>query len=216
MVGSEHKAQPGDLIMCEPYFSTNQFMVDQRAKITIGPALLDATEIRGYYHFAKFGFGHSESLNKVLNNQQLPNVLQYETAWWNRSHQFDSYLFRFDRDMRRCYGVHNDNPAFVASEIYANRACIGDLPTLRRFLEAALAKTHAWNSFYNAFTEMLSDKGRSHLVRCHKKYNISNYQHPRLINLMIGLTRKREMLVTEWADDDKLWQKKETPTQLAV
>lgn len=197
--------------MCEPYFSTNQFDNSQRTMLTIGPALNDATLVDNYYHFAAFGYGHSTSLERVLNSQQVSDVYQYETAWWNRSHRFDSFAGMYGYTLHFKGPTEEDaNVRYEASLRYANIACIGNLGTLRRFLDAALPiadNNSMFEKFYSVFRQMLNSRGKRQLETVYRGIlgKILPVYDTRLHKAMLGLTRKRDMLVSEWADDDKLW-----------
>lgn len=200
--------------MCEPYHSINQFEdqgpTSARLDTILGPLRNLGKRIRSWLHLSAAGAGHSEGMAKLLNRSDLSHYgTKYETAWWNRKTKIDGYYFG-DLD-------HQD--ALIAAEQYAMSSSIGNIQILRRFLEPTLRITDRGPGYYCVFRDMLTLKGREELERKTKliggkamvtemsaySWRSGMFLSPQLIKAMIGLTRKRSLLVPEWADDDKLW-----------
>lgn len=200
--------------MCEPFHSINQFEDHgpsaNALQRVLGPIKNLGTRIRGWLHFSKVGAGHSEGLAKISGNSDLCYYgTQYETAWWNRQTHLDG-IYR---------GELASADALIAAEQYAMRSSIGHIQILRRFLEPTLKTTDRGYGYFAVFRNMLTSKGKDILERKtiqvvgaeeYRKMSMyawhsSSTLGTSLINAMMGITRKRELLIPEWADDDKLW-----------
>lgn len=198
--------------MCEPYHSINQFEdhdpESPRAALGLmGKIRAVGTKIRSWLHFSKVGAGHSEALAKGLQSV-LDNLrgTRWEVGWWDRSVKIDGDY----------YGELDPVGAEIACGKYANLSSIGHIQIFRRWFEPTLAATNRGNGYISAFRSMLTKEGRTQfeakirhiggpgLVRSLTFWSTHELD-PRVIKAMLGMTRKRELLVPEWADDDKLW-----------
>jgi hypothetical protein len=203
--------------LCEPTHSIVQFPDQDDNQNPTGP-LVEAIpletkdggmwqwlrkKIGSWFHFSRLGFGHSESVGQLSLSarMRLPADSKYEALWWNRCVRLDG-LFN---------GPHYDaKPALECAETYAKAVSIGGLTQLRRFLETSMRKSERpWN-YADAFVQMLKKEGCDAFNKMVKKFfdNVrkacaSNLDS--LIKLMLGLTRKRKLLVDVWSDDTKLW-----------
>lgn len=191
--------------MCEPYHSINQFE-DQGPNgcsgLIIKPLADIATKIRNWFHLSKAGAGHSEALTKALGGRFYDlRENKWEVAWWNRE-------VKLDGDYR---GIFDPADAKIACEKYADMTAIGDIRTFRRWFEAVLQKTHRPSTYLYVMERMFTAAGRDALAKAIrsvspvKRYAPRVGMEPTLIKRVMGLTRKRELLIPEWADCPKSW-----------
>jgi len=165
-------------------------------------------KVDSWFHFSYLGLGHSETIGRISTTARwmLPLDTKYEAQWWDRKVKLDG-----------CYNGHEFDKAeaLESATVYASKISIGNLHTLRQFLETSMKKSEApWRYIYNfpmmltpAGRDLLQDKLRSAL---HNKTNwITSFQCQdnldTIIKVMLGFTRKRNLLVPEWSDDGKLW-----------
>lgn len=154
-------------------------------------------KIGSWFHFSKLGNGHSEAIGKLtpFARRLLPDDTKYEALWWNRTVKLDGRFYgeEFDKDA-----------ALQATQTYAEGVSIGSLTSLRRFLEVSMLKSERAYRYVEAFVQMLNKKGADAFNKLLKRYCFNVVDH-RVIKFVLGFTRKRELLVPEWADDTKLW-----------
>lgn len=202
--------------MCEPTHSIVQFPTqDEQGNPTESrlEASIQAIKFSGikkdkignWVHFSKLGYGHTESMATMNPESRgmLPPETRYETEWWVRTTKRDGFFNGplFDKE-----------EALKCAAAYANRVSIGNLTLLRRFLEVTIRKTLHNPSFYvHAFHGMLNSKGKDEfdkkidkVIPTWKKTIKTDVDL--VIKLILGFTRKRELLVPEWADDKELWR----------
>lgn len=204
--------------MCEPYHSVVQFEdrgpgdpTSGRLDMVLGPVKNLGRKVWDWFHLSKAGAGHSEALMKALASLHLvPNNTKYEIAWWNRVVKIDGYY----------HGDMDNHRALIACEKYADASSIGDIQIFRRWFESTLRASDRGYIYIEMFRSMLSHEGRLTLEGKMKKIDprfdgggYGPYHLPQpMINAMVGLTRKRNLLAPEWSDNDKLW----APKGLAV
>ena len=201
--------------MCEPSHSIVQFPDEDDRGPTGG--LIDALPQEGFwermkkrignwFHLSKMGRGHSETLGHLTlpGRRLLPPDTKYEAHWWERTVVLDG---RFN-------GIEFDKAwALECANEYAHQVSIGSMHQLRQYLEVSMRKSYRPSSYLTAFTQMLNAKGRDafqvkikHLPFIHQRafyedYHIQDGFVDKAIKVMLGFTRKRELLVPEWADD---------------
>lgn len=160
-------------------------------------------KLGNWFHFSKLGSGHSEAIERMspFARRLLPQDTKYEALWWKRKVKLDGYYLgqEFDKE-----------EALKCAETYANTVSIGNLTQLRQFLEFSMRKSErAWR-YVEAFYQILTERGRNTFNTLLKKLfgNVVRATEQRLdplIKFMLGFTRKRDLLIVEWADDTKLW-----------
>jgi hypothetical protein len=169
-------------------------------------------KIMDWFHFSKMGFGHSESLSKLTPTARsmLPINTKYETQWWIRKTIRDG----------RYYGLHQAEAplALECAAEYAKRVSVGNLTLLRQFLEMTMKRSEKPSEYIGPFCLMLSERGKNEFfLKMQRLLGIKSFyaiegkvaHHLELIiKVMLGFTRKRDLLVPEWADDSKLWKGK--------
>lgn len=210
--------------MCEPYHSVVQYPERDKDDNDHGPKLsgglgaraLDfMKKIKSWFHFSKLGSGHSEAIKANRTTELwLPPETRYEVAWWERKVRIDGKYSGHEFDA----GL-----ALSCAEEYSKLVSIGDLGQLRRFLEVSLAKTDRPHGYIEAFRNILNPQGRRALEDklkwiaqdAHRWSPMlrllgDNENLDRVIKILVGLTRKRNLLVPEWADDESIW----TPGQV--
>ena len=158
----------------------------------------------------ELGLGHSETIGAltVPARNMLPRDSKYEAQWWNRKVTRDG----------RYYGHEFDQAsALEAATVYANKVSIGNLTTLRQFLETSMVKTRWVFNYINQFQDILNGVGRDKynkglkdlfgfsLASCRGMDKLPTQQITRFV---LGFTRKRDLLVPEWSDDNTLWTPK--------
>lgn len=215
--------------MCEPAHSIVQFPNDDDNRPGGSPAghfggttetLL--SKIKGsvgkligrWFHISRMGRGHSECWEATSSAcWLLPEPTKYEAEWWCRSFHLDGpcYCPEWDR-----------SEAIDSARQYANAVSIGSLTALRRFLETSLRLTSSRYYWYyiDRFCDMLTKEGRNAFrMKIRRSLGMRSTCFPHVRRLMedshehldkvvktiLGFTRKRELLVTEWADDTSLW-----------
>lgn len=216
--------------MCEPHHSIVQYPDQDNQGPTwsrLDAATSSQKGIKGllergkkilrWFHFSKMGTGHSGATGfGRIQERFLPKPTSYEANWWDRSVKRDGE-FRGE-----AFDVAN---ALECAEAYAHKTSIGDMTQFRRFLETSLKQTDHHVGYVDQFVSgMLNQEGRDHFRNRAKKvlglnltvYNASNVGFFRsirtdarklnsLTKFMLGYTRKRGLLVPEWADDASIW-----------
>jgi hypothetical protein len=196
--------------MCEPHHSIVQYPIDDgdndnttRLQWGLGKIFDWGKKIGSWFHFSKLGSGHTESIEwSKTKGLLLPNDTRYETDWWIRRVRLDS----FDRS-------HETDRALAAARQYSEAVCIGDIQKFRRFFETSIQKSDRPRIYFLNFIErMLTQPARDEIaLRVQRIWGKSLLQigqikqTDRLCSLLLGYTRKRNLLVPEWADENKLW-----------
>lgn len=211
--------------MCEPQHSIVQYPdnddhgpTKSRLDAAVKGLLDQGKRILRWFHFSKMGSGHSGATGFGRTQMRhLPNPTSYEAMWWNRTVKRDGEFRGESFDIA---------DALECAEEYANRTSIGDLTQLRRFLETSMQQTNQHQGYVRQFVDgMLNKEGRDSFRKRAKKalgldlanyYGMSNTGFFRsltndarkrnsLTKFMLGYTRKRGLLVPEWADDASIW-----------
>jgi hypothetical protein len=164
-------------------------------------------KISSWFHFSKLGMGHSMALEHMTARmrQSIPQDTKYEVAWWIRNVKRDGLYygnFRSEAD-----------EALQAASTYAHKTSIGNLQLLRQFLEMSMRKSMNPFSYMYTFERMLNKQGKElYNLKIRKLFgeSINRLFHADInfdtaIKLMMGFTRKRQLLVPEWADATELW-----------
>lgn len=192
--------------MCEPAHSIVQYPPDNDGTHfgtpeTILSKLGNWTKKIGrWFHISKMGKGHSAAtMHGHRQLLYLPEPVNYEGFWWNKgSFELDGYS-RI---------VVPGDPQFEAAKEYHMRACMGSMSIFRRFFEASLQNTNRHSSYVSRFSEcVLTSKGKD-LLRSKIRRLFPRDQgkdRDRFIKLIMGFTRKRNLLVPEWSMDDAFW-----------
>ncbi|KKM77601.1 hypothetical protein LCGC14_1368410 [marine sediment metagenome] len=212
--------------MCEPYHSVVQYSKDfddtnlpfgdnidkeTRLKAALGKAFGWTKRVGRWFHLSRFGAGHSgASMETAHASRYLPFPTLYEGQWWHRKFVLDSW------------GAKADADALAAAEKYHHVSVLGSMSLFRRFLETSMVKT---NHLYGAsvyvetmidhvFTKEGSNKllekfrrvfGKS-AVPAHVMNRQSSVQEiEKGIKIVMGFTRRRELFLPHFADDDSLW-----------
>jgi hypothetical protein len=163
--------------------------------------------IGGMFHASRMGEGHTGALGHQCGLRETfilpPARTDYEAHWWDRTLKMDGP-----------YGGHvGAGVAQENAQRYADAVSIGSLHALRQFLSESFDNTHTPGQYVEAFRDILNRKGRAEYERNLKRIGAIRYfdfDTPRAViesakRLCLGLTRKRHLLVPEWADDKKLW-----------
>jgi len=195
--------------MCEPYHSIVQYgnhddddnISPQSGNYIIGKLGDFAKKVKGFFHISKLGGGHSRAIGNITGNALLAyesDFTLFETAWWNRTTHLDS-------------GKITNHDQMTAAKEYSNLVSIGDLRQLRNFLETSMKKSDRPELYAHRFFDgILTEKGKvafetkfKHSFK--RKTRFTNIDAESLIKFVIGFTRKRNLLIPEWSDDNKLW-----------
>ena len=177
-----------------------------------------AKKVKGWMHLSMMGSGHSETIEARTQNQmyRYDNIFWlYEAHWWNRNVVRDGILnSAFHRR------VAASDYQLDAATNYAKTVSIGSLSQLRNFLEQSLIKTDRTYPYLDQFRKgFLNDKGRQQFdSNCQKVFKSSysnliaslrnkksSHSIDSVIKFVVGFTRKRNLIVPEWADDTSLW-----------
>jgi len=158
----------------------------------------------------------------------IPKATFYEVNWWERRMHIDGpfrgMLAHTGRNAMERYSTLGTNyevenriretlkeESRQAAQEYANAVSIGNMTTLRRFLEASLRKTTNPLKYVLHFELMFTKDDRDALRKRMRtllgsRYNrITKTNLEQVIKSVMGFTRKRELLIPEWADDKRLW-----------
>jgi hypothetical protein len=209
--------------MCEPFHSVVQYPTDDdqggdnqsRLMWGLGKIYDWGKKIGSFFHFSKLGSGHTESIEWAKTKHlMLPDDTRYETAWWCRQTRIDG-IFNG--------GASGDGRyALACAEQYSRTVVTGDLGKFRRFFETSIEKSSRGYSYVEHFLDdMLTYQARDEVLkRCKQIWGTSPMlafaRHKKeLTALLLGYTRKRNLLVPEWADDDRLWTVHPATQQLA-
>jgi len=182
-----------------------------------------------WLHLSKMGNGHSEAVAKTSLQAELfiPTPTLYEVNWWERKMHIDG-AFRggFNNIGRNALGSQYQpnewsehsrelremvrKEAFDAAQHYANAVSIGNMTTFRRFLTTSLQKSDQPSKYVSHFQFMLNRDGRDLFLKKVAEFTmrcgrVSKVNVDRMTKLILGFTRKRELLIPEWADDKSLW-----------
>jgi hypothetical protein len=188
-------------------------------------------KIKGWMHLSMLGKGHSETLGARSNGlmYRYNDVFRlYEAHWWNRKVVKDGAI----QSGSYAHNVIVTQQHLDAATNYANLVSIGNLGMLRRFLEQSLAKTDRSQTYLNQFRDgFLNVDGRIQFDKdCKEILKVSpgmilgqtmrawgspvgkaDSSKGRPLSLesvtkfILGFTRKRKLIVPEWADDASLW-----------
>ncbi len=211
--------------MCEPSHSIIQYPPDDKndndqdgmtslsAQSNVRETLIGklgqwARRVRGWMHLSKMGSGHSETIDVCTSNHVMnrySDILSlYEAHWWNRQ-------------VKRDGGKASSDIQLLAATDYAKAVSIGNLTNLRNFLEQSILKTDRIGGYVNRFrNNFLNLDGRVKFdQRCQEVLKVKptlllderKLQIPKqsIANFVLGFTRKRGLIVPEWADDQSLW-----------
>lgn len=185
-------------------------------------------KIGQWLHLSKMGKGHSEAIKTTSLEAELfiPTPTYYEVEWWQRKLSLDgSFRSEFKRvghnaleNVPGIYALREEitrkrrmqQEAMGAAQQYANAVSIGNMTTFRRFITTSLQKTEMPTKYVLHFELMLNHNGRDRLKRRLKEFTmrygrISKTNINQMTKLLLGFTRKRELLIPEWADDKGLW-----------
>lgn len=212
--------------MCEPYHSVVQYPsdfddsdlpfggnMDKKARLqsALGKAFSWTKKIGNWFHFSRFGAGHSgATMETARSSLYLPTPLLYEGEWWHRQFKFDGW----------CKKV--DPLALEAAEKYHKTSVLGNMSLFRRFLETSMVKTnhpqgaavYVETMLEYVFTaegaNKLLEKFRRVFGRSATFNHVMNQRsHERAvekgIKIVMGFSRKRELFLPHFADDDSLW-----------
>lgn len=215
--------------MCEPHFSFVQILQGQQRNINnmlfgqeIRNSHLPALEIDTFLHYCSLGSGHTGANKKVNLQGGWRDFIKndYECQWWDRVVRIDGY-FKYPREQGFDLEIKNKEESLEAARIYANRVAIGNLSKLRHFLEVSLRKSSVPSKYASNFINILNKKGQDNYLKrlsqilgsTRGMFSSVNLPHWMAVNknldstikCMLGMTRRRQFLVPEWADDNKLW-----------
>ena len=183
-------------------------------------------KIQEWWHLSKMGRGHSESLSliKPKHRGRLPDDTKFENMWWQREVKIDG----------RYHGRFKSQEPFAleAATTYAKKVVNGNMTLLRQFLAGSMKHTvgraGAW-AYVERIFDMLTLGGKDVLTKKLKQLlrpdvgNLSrtgrmflsygdglaakvNQNVEMVIKVILGFTRKRNLLVPAWADDPTVWK----------
>lgn len=212
--------------MCEPCHSVVQYPRDyddsdlpfggnmdkeSRLKAALGKAFGWTKKIGKWFHFSRFGSGHSgATMERGRQSLYLPTPTLYEGEWWHRQFKLDGW------------GARADELALAAAEEYHQASVMGNMSLFRRFLETSMLKSKHGRGAA-AYVEVLLEhvftaEGANKLLEKFRRvfgksatpaYVLSRRAHEqeveRGIKVVMGFTRKRGLFLPHFADDDKLW-----------
>lgn len=166
-------------------------------------------KIKDWFHLSMMGQGHSETIGARASNVAMYDYHEifalYEAHWWNRKVVPDGFA------------AVRSGPRFDCAWQYANQVSIGDMTQLRRFLETSMRNSVRPQQYADLFwTSMLNRDGRQQFesrfskvfkrnLRGNGMANVVRDKKSEFTKFMLGFTRKRDLLVPEWADDNRIW-----------
>jgi len=212
--------------MCEPYHSIVQYPDDyddsdlpfggnmdkeSRLKAALGKTFEWARKFGKWFHLSKFGAGHSGATRENYHNTlYLPTPTLWEGRWWDRTFHLDSWGRTHGESMQQKSAAH----------AYHEASALGNMSLFRRFLETSMKKTNhphgPWAYTERLVEDMLTTEGKNAFTSKfnsvfgrkfygHSIYKLAQQNPDKIIKLTLGFTRKRNLLLPHFADDDKLW-----------
>lgn len=184
-----------------------------------------AKKVKNWLHISKLGRGHSETVEarkvSVASYHYDMVFTLFEAEWWHRK-------VKLDHGGRMYFTPPQREARLAAATQYAENMSIGDLGRLRTFLEVSMqnsdrpylyaeqfrrafltfegrvkfekeATTIFKKSLDNIFCDITVPKGKKAPTE-KGRVALDSF-----IKFMLGFTRKRKLIVPEWADDEKLW-----------
>jgi hypothetical protein len=215
--------------MCEPTHSIVQYPLNfddsnlpfgdniskaDRLKAALGKAVSWGKKLGDWLHFSRLGSGHDGALGMVHGRRlhHLPTDTRYEGIWWQREFQVDSPVWN--------HNTSYDHEAFEAAKLYHQRSVMGNMSLFRRFLEQSMLQSDRASSYADLFLlYVLTSKGNTAVRRKLDKVfgkSLGDYGNclgshqplpikEKAIKVLMGFTRKRDLFVPAWADDDLFW-----------
>lgn len=213
--------------MCEPAHSVVQYSShfddsdlpfgdymdkESRLQAALGKAYKWAKKVKGYFHLSRFGAGHSKATMEHSGNTfYLPKATLYEGFWWDREFKLD--------------GWWNETPPIEATEAateYHESSVMKNMSLFRRFLEESMRRTKhgggAWVYVDRLLNSVLTSTGANKVLEKFRRVFGRNVIPSRVmglreskqnvekgIKIVMGFTRKRELFLPHFADDDSLW-----------
>lgn len=218
--------------MCEPAHSIVQYPDGDDDDRSTGTPLEQRIagwgdwlrRIGRWLHLSKMGKGHTEAIQTTSLSAELfiPNPTYYEVNWWERTLHLDG-AFRggFNQIGRNALEHHalmhsteaertkwhkTQEEAKQAAQQYANVVSVGNMTTFRRFFTTSIAKSAMPRKYVLHFELMLNKAGRDLLAKKLKMFGrVGKTNIERVTKTLLWFTRKRELLIPEWADDKRLW-----------
>lgn len=194
---------------------------------TFGVAVANGINDGNFLTYSMLGYGHSEGISIASMPEILPLNAKYEGLWWNRKVIVDTPAADWTPEMKV--------EAMESAKNYADKYSLGSLVALRKFLRESLQYTTRPGDYIDAARKMLSEKGLAimdEIIKDIKKSNnlkemlkhvksvdrshastkksgtypnnISLERQP-VIAMLDELTKHREYMCPEWADDAALW-----------
>ncbi|MEA1999806.1 MAG: hypothetical protein U9N61_10875 [Euryarchaeota archaeon] len=216
--------------MCEPCHSIVQYPTDfddtdlpggdstdkeSRLKAALGKGFGWAKRLDKWFHLSKFGAGHHKNTGSLTyrSNLYLPAPTLWEGDWWDREFRLDGYGFREGELLKE---------KAKAAELYHDRSVMGNMSLFRRFLETSMVKSNHLVGPYIYVEKLLEyvltpvggnkvlEKfrrvfGRSATPARVLSRRADKREVEKGIKVIMGFTRKRELFLPHFADDDKLW-----------
>lgn len=208
--------------MCEPAHSVVQYPDEpydgpfsdgqsQRDALTtaLGKGFGWMKKIGSWLHLSKFGAGHSGAKSNMTalswndrTRLYLPSPTNYEGLWWER---------KFELDMCQA-----SNDAFESAKEYHLRSAMGNMSIFRRFLETSMKNSRSPHLYVQALLDaVLSPAGRDKMLEKFRQVFgrsatsdtvLGNSRTvERGIKIVMGITRKRNLFLPHWSEDDLLW-----------
>lgn len=211
--------------MCEPAHSIVQYPHDfsddglpfggtmdkeSRLKAALGKACGWTKKIGKWFHLSRFGAGHSNATEMSgRSSLYLPNPELYEGLWWKREFQYDGW----DR-------AAVTEEAMQAAEQYHKASATGNIKLFRRFLETSMKRSNGWaHSYVERMLDFVftAEGGNKLLEKIRRVFGRDaqlsrifstpedSYNRDKGIGVLMGFTRRRNLFLPHFADDDSLW-----------
>ena len=221
--------------MCEPHVSITQFPTNDpesgdplelRLKAVLGEKVMSWKKRLGsWFHWCRVGSGHSESMELHYGRElRIPEMIKYEAKWWEKD------VFFVDGIVPSTYkGLELE--AFGLAEHYSKEVATKNMSVLRRFIENSMKKSETPFAYAEKLLSMMTPSGAasarvklrrvfglgqqtpSSLARWShdnsNTFDLFKVRNPGLekaVSCLMGFTRKRDLFLPEWADDQSLWK----------
>jgi hypothetical protein len=154
----------------------------------------------------------------------LPPNIKYEGFWWQKDQ------FIVDGRVPMIYKGREADAKDIA-EHYCKSVATGNMSVLRRFMEASMLASRRPHNYVNKFLDhMLTQEGKKKVltklrrvfgtkikpdIRAWDRYgdgktfglfDVRNPDLAKVVSCTMGFTRKRNLFLPEWADDQSLWK----------
>jgi hypothetical protein len=164
----------------------------------------------------------------------MPEHALYENNWWERKTKRDGFggnmayssFSNINTLNAACYSTYETPPddmrtdeALNAADQYAKEVSTGSIRAFRSFLTHSIRNSERPQEYLSRFMLMLNKEGKDDFKKRSKnifctasggavelgRLMTTPQRTKQITDFTLGYTRKRNLLVPEWSDDDSVW-----------